>query len=80
VDYVRYWSDRTTLPAARLVGWIGIGRGKFYQWRARYGKVNEHNAWIPRDFWLEQWERDAIVAYFMDHPTEGYRRPTASIP
>ena len=76
MDYVRYWSDRTSLPAALLVGWIGIGRGKFYQWRVRYGKANEHNAWIPRDFWLEPWERDAIEAYFKDHPTEGYRRLT----
>jgi transposase InsO family protein len=76
VDYVRYWSDRTSLPAVRLVQWIGIGRGKFYQWRRRYGMVNEHNAWIPRDFWLEDWERAAIVAYFKDHPDEGYRRLT----
>lgn len=22
---------------------------KFYDWRSRYGLVNEHNAWIPRD-------------------------------
>jgi transposase len=21
-------------------------------WRERYGKVNEHNGWVPRDFWL----------------------------
>jgi hypothetical protein len=21
--------------------------------RDRYGKVNEHNGWVPRDFWLE---------------------------
>jgi transposase InsO family protein len=76
VDYVRYWSDRTALPATYLMEWIGIGRGKFYQWRGRYGKANEHNAWIPRDFWLEQWERDVIAAYFKDHPTEGYRRLT----
>ena len=76
VDYVRYWSDRTFLPATRLVGWIGIGRAKFYQWRQRYGMVNEHNAWVPRDFWLESWERAAIVAYFKDHPDEGYRRLT----
>lgn len=76
VDYVRYWSDRTSLPATRLVGWIGIGRGKFYQWRQRYGMVNEHNAWVPRDFWLESWERAAIIAYFKDHPDEGYRRLT----
>ena len=68
VDYVGYWSGRTSLPVVGLVGWIGIGHGKFYQWRRRYGKANEHNAWIPRDFWLEQWERDAIVDYFEKHP------------
>ncbi len=76
VDYVHYWSGRTTLPATRLVKWIGIGRGKYYQWRGRYGKANEHNAWIPRDFWLEVWERKAIIAYFTNHPDEGYRRLT----
>lgn len=76
VDYVRYWSDRTSFPATRLVGWIGVGRSKFYRWRQRYGMVNEHNAWVPRDFWLEDWERAAIVAYFKDHPDEGYRRLT----
>ena len=76
IDYVGYWTDRTGLPATCLVGWVGIGRGKFYQWRKRYGKANEHNAWIPRDFWLEQWERDAITDYFRKHPTEGYRRLT----
>jgi len=76
IDYVRYWSGRTSLAALLLVRWIGIGRGKFYQWRQRYGMANEHNAWIPRDFWLEGWERAAIVSYFMDHPDEGYRRLT----
>jgi len=76
IDYVRYWSDRTQLSATRLVGWIGIRRSKYYQWRKRYGKVNEHNAWIPRDFWLEDWEKQAILAYHWDHPLDGYRRLT----
>jgi hypothetical protein len=34
---------------------------KFYDWRERYGKVNEHNGWVPRDFWLEEWEKQAII-------------------
>lgn len=38
--------------------------------------VNEHNAWVPRDFWLESWERAAIISYFKDHQDEGYRRLT----
>ena len=36
----------------KLVGWIGIARSKYYQWKDRYGRVNEHNAWVRRDHWL----------------------------
>jgi len=39
VDYVAKWSGRSELPATRLVKWIGVGMSKFYDWRARYGKV-----------------------------------------
>lgn len=60
----------------KFIGWIGVGRSKFYQWKERYGKVNEHNAWIPRDHWLEEWEKVRIVDYFKLHPDEGYRRLT----
>lgn len=76
IDYVRHWSDRTQLPATCLVSWIGIGRSKYYQWRKRYGKVNEHNALVPRDFWLEDWEKRVILVYHWDHPLDGYRRLT----
>ena len=50
--------------------------GTFYNWRHRYGKVNEHNGWIPRDHWLEDWEKQAIIRFHFDHPLEGYRRLT----
>jgi len=76
IDYVRTWADKTELKVRQLVGWIGIDRSKYYQWRQRYGQVNEHNAWIPRDSWLADWEKQAIVAYFQNHPLEGYRRLT----
>ena len=76
IDYVRYWSDKTGIKAAKMVNWIGIARSKYYHWRDRYGKVNEHNALIPRDFWLDDWEKQAIIAYYLDHPLEGYRRLT----
>jgi putative transposase len=58
------------------VRWIGITRGKFFDWKKRYGKVNEHNAKVPRDHWLEKWEQEAICAYHRSHPLEGYRRMT----
>lgn len=76
VDYVQKWSGRTELPAKQLVKGLGIGMSKFYDWRARLGRVNEHNALVPRDHWLETWEKEAILAFHADHPLEGYRRLT----
>jgi transposase InsO family protein len=76
VDYVGKWSRRTELPATRLLKWIGVGMSKFHDWRARYGKVNEHNRLVPRDHWLEAWEREAILAFYAEHPLDGYRRLT----
>ena len=76
IDYVRTWADKTELHSNTLVGWIGIPRSKYYQWKDRYGQVNEHNAWGPRDHWLAAWEKQAIVAFHHQHPLEGYRRRT----
>ena len=76
VDYVREKSERTELPAKRLAVWLGISMSKFYDWQSRYGKVNEHNAPVPRDHWLEAWEREAILAFDAQRPLEGYRRLT----
>jgi len=76
VDYVRYWSCRTEIKAGKIVNHIGITRSKYYDWRRRYGKTNEHNAWIPRDFYLTDREKRAIIAYYNGHPLEGYRRLT----
>jgi putative transposase len=73
---VRYWSDKTGIRAAKMIRWIKITRSKYYDWLNRYGKVNEHNAWIPRDFWLTCYERQAIINYYHDNPLEGYRRLT----
>jgi transposase InsO family protein len=68
------WSDKTQMPLRRLVQSAGLGLSKFYNWRQRYGRANEHNAPVPRDFWLERWEIDAIVAFHQQYPLEGYRR------
>ena len=74
IDYVRYYSDKTEIAAGDFIRHIGIARSKYYDWKHRYGKVNEHNAWIPRDFWLTGFERQAIITYYHDKPLEGYRR------
>jgi transposase InsO family protein len=36
--------------------------------------VNEHNAWVPRDHWLDDLEKVAILDFDTQHPLEGYRR------
>ena len=76
VDFVRRWSEATEIGAGRMTAWLHIRAGKFYDWRERYGRVNEHNGWVPRDFWLEAWEKEAIVDFHWKNPLEGYRRLT----
>ncbi len=70
------WTERTELPARRLLGWLGLGTSKFHDWKHRYGKVNEHNGKVPRDWWLHDWEKQASLDYHERHPLEGYRRLT----
>jgi putative transposase len=76
VDYVRHWTGRTELSTRKLLGWLGLGTSKFYDWRTRYGQANEHNSQVPRDFWLEDWEKRAILDFHDRHPLEGYRALT----
>jgi putative transposase len=58
------------------LSWIGIGSSKYHDWKSRFGKVNEHNAWVPRDHWLTEDEKERICAFARGHPLEGYRRLT----
>ena len=76
MDFVRRWSEKTEIGAGRFIDWLGVTVSKFYDWRERYGRVNEHNGWIPRDFWLEPWEKEAIIDFHQNNPLEGYRRLT----
>lgn len=74
VDFVQDWSERTEICYEQLLRWIELSARKFRDWRQRYGKVNEHNHPVPRDHWLERWEKEAIVKFFHQYPLEGYRR------
>jgi putative transposase len=76
VDFVRHWSEKTEIGAGWFIGWLDVAASKFYDWRERYGKVNEHNGWAPRDFWLKDWEKHAVIGFHLKNPLEGYRRLT----
>jgi len=76
VDFVRYWTEKTGLAVDRMLKCLDLSAGKFYDWRSRYGQINQHNAKVPRDFWLEEWEKQAILDYQAQYPLEGYRRLT----
>jgi hypothetical protein len=76
LDFIAHWSERTEIRALQLVDWIALSGSKFYSWRDRYGKVGEHNDLVPRDHWLEPWEKVAIISFHQEFPLEGYRRLT----
>jgi hypothetical protein len=44
VDFVRHWSEKTEISAGWFIEWLDITASKFYDWRERNGKANEHNA------------------------------------
>jgi len=51
-----------------------MARSQFDRWVRRTGTPNRHNGRIPRDSWLEDWEKAKIIAFHDTYPLEGYRR------
>ena len=76
MDYITETSELTEISVRQILQWTSVQPGRFYDWRKRYGKANEHNGKIPRDHWLEDWERQAILDYHDRNPLNGYRRLT----
>lgn len=76
VDYVNYWKGRADVSTKQLLEWIGLYESTYYKWCRHYGRDYEHNGAIPRDHWIEDWERNAIIQFHFDNPLNGYRRLT----
>lgn len=76
MDFIRKWSQKTGFAIERLLEWLELSAGKYYDWAQRYGKLNQHNGRVPRDFWLADWEKAAILDFQLRYPVEGYRRLT----
>ncbi len=76
VVFVNYWKKKTRIGICQIILWLGISAGRFKDWEKRYGKINQHNGQIPRYFWIEECEKEAVIRYYNDHPDDGYRRLT----
>jgi putative transposase len=76
VAFIRRWSERTGLAIDRFLQWLNLSAGKYYEWCRRRGEANRHNGKVPRDFWLQEWEKQAILDFQVRFPVEGYRRLT----
>ncbi len=76
IDFTHKWSVKTGIAAKRFIWWIGLVQSTYYSWEKRYGKVNEHNSLVPRDWWIEESEKTAIMDYYLLHHNNGYRRVT----
>ena len=75
VDYIDKWTVRAEIAAKQLLAWMGLlPTSKFHLWRKHYGRPHAHNCHIPRDGWLEAWEKTAITDFHRRYPLEGYRR------
>ncbi|MFW7381674.1 MAG: transposase [Oligoflexus sp.] len=53
---------------------LGIRKPRFYDWKERKGLENKHNGMIPKDTWILESERQAIINYFEKNPLNGCRR------
>lgn len=74
VDTVTEIQKETELSIGWLLAKASIGKGRYYDWKRRYGKLNEHNGQVPRDTWLTSEEINLIVQWYQEHPFDGYRR------
>lgn len=68
-----HWTARVDITAACILDWMELSPGKYHNWKERYGHITEHNGQIPRDFWLEDWEKQAILDFREQYPMESCR-------
>lgn len=75
VDFTVYWSERFDCISIKSILFdLNLHSGRFYDWKKRYGTLNQHNGHIPRDFWLLPEEKDKIARFYLEHQLDGYRR------
>ena len=76
IGFTRFVVSMSALSVRKLIGLLGIQPSRFYDWIRREGIVNRHNGRIPREHWIVDEERNAIIDYCRDKVLLGYRRLT----
>lgn len=81
IGYTTTMTGKTELSQQQILTMIGISKGKYFHWKNRMGKQNNHHSALPKRHWLLSWEKEAIRAYAKNHYAEndfflrdGYRR------
>ncbi|SJM92364.1 transposase (fragment) [Crenothrix polyspora] len=74
LEFIKYWSMWAEVPIKHLLAWLALPKSTYGTWLKRYGIGNRHNGLIPRNHWLLEAEKQAILAFHHRHPLEGYRR------
>ncbi len=74
VQTMAIYHAQTEIPVRKLLAWLELNPGKFYDWQKRVACPNRHNGIIPKAHWLSPWEKRAIIDYAAKHEAEGYRR------
>ena len=74
VQYVQSLAERTDRSLCGLLQDLGLGRQKYFKWVKVVGQPVRHNGKMPKCFWLDPTEHDAVLQFHLLHPIEGYRR------
>lgn len=67
---------KTNISQKQVISVIGISTSKFHSWIVKYESPINHNGKQPKNHWILDWEKAAIIKYAKAHPNEGYRRLT----
>ncbi|MCX6149709.1 MAG: IS3 family transposase, partial [Ignavibacteriales bacterium] len=59
--------SKTEISNKSMLSFIGINPSKYYSWNNRKGTANNHNGKIPKENWLLEWEKEAIINYAKKH-------------
>jgi len=63
----------TEISQNRIIRLVGIAKPRFFEWKKRYKQPNLHNGIIPKDTWILDRERQAIIEYYGKNPGIGCR-------